>query len=107
VAPSTQLNGANVLISWTKPNSNGNDLTGYTVYIQKKDTTWGLDLVNCDGGSKAGDANPSCAIPITTLTANTGTFKLTSGDSVKAKVIATNEVGNSGMSPEGNGAQIP
>lgn len=77
VAPSTQINGANVLISWTKPNSNGNDLTGYSVYIQKKDTTWALDLVNCDGGSKAGDANPSCAIPIATLTANTGAFKLT------------------------------
>jgi len=50
-------------------------------------------------------ANPSCAIPITTLKA--APFSLLTGDSVKAKVIATNEVGNSGTSSEGNGAQIP
>jgi len=64
-----------------------------------------LDLVNCDGGSKAGMANPSCAIPIADLKLTP--FLLITGDSVKAKVIATNEVGNSGTSSEGNGAQIP
>lgn len=92
-------------MQWTKPNSNGNDLTAYAVYIQKKDNSWALDLVNCDGGSKAGMANPSCAIPITVLKA--APFSLLTGDSVKAKVIATNEVGDSGTSPEGNGAQLP
>jgi len=73
--------------------------------LKKSDNLWALDLVNCDGGSLSGMANPSCAIPITTLEASP--FSLTSGDSVLAKVIATNEVGDSGTSSEGNGAQIP
>lgn len=104
-APTTQVNGSNILVSWIKPNTNGNDITGYKVYLKKKDNNWGLDLVNCDGGSKAGMANPSCAIPITTLKASP--FSLVTSDSVNAKVIATNEVGDSSESPSGNGAVIP
>lgn len=104
-APTTTIVGDNILIDWTAPNDNGLPITFYTVYIQKADPAfYSLDLVNCDGASSAVMQATQCSIPITDLMSTP--FDLQWGDSVWAKVVATNDYGTSIESYAGNGALL-
>jgi hypothetical protein len=58
-------------------------------------------LANCDGSASLAT---TCTIPVTVLRA--APFSLDWGDSVYAKLFATNEYGDSLTSNEGNGAMI-
>lgn len=78
-------------------------ITSYTVYIRHKDgVTFSTDLTNCDGSQSAVIVSTTCSIPIDNLRASP--FLYNWGDSVYAKVMATNIVGNSNVSTVGNGA---
>lgn len=66
--------------------------------------TYATDLTYCDGSSADVLANAKCSVPIATL--RSAPFNLAWGDSVSAKLSATNVVGTSPESPTGNGAVI-
>lgn len=104
-APTTTVNGNNVDITWTAPNDGGSPFTAYTITLRQSDmTTYTAELTNCDGSNSGIISSASCSIPITTLMA--APYSLNWGASIFAKVKATNVVGESGTSVEGNGAII-
>jgi len=104
-APTTTVNGNNVDITWTEPGTGGSPITAYEITIRQSDgTTFTVDSTNCDGSGSTILNARLCSVPITTLMASP--YSLNWGDSVYAKVKATNIVGDSSTSSEGNGAVI-
>jgi hypothetical protein len=87
------------VITWTAPDYGGSVITGFTVTIKQKDSTFTADTVNCD---MTASTLTTCTIPVTVLRA--APYSLDWGDSVFAKIIATNSYGDSLESDEGNGA---
>jgi hypothetical protein len=101
-APTTTQNGVNVDIAWTAPFDGGSALTTYTITIRQSDgSTFTVDSTNCDGSDVSAT---TCSVPIATLMA--APYSLNWGDSVYAKVKATNAVGDSSESTVGNGATL-
>lgn len=47
--PTTSVLGNKVVISWSAPNSNGAEITSYSVQIRQSDGTFTPDLTNCNG----------------------------------------------------------
>jgi hypothetical protein len=87
-------------IAWTAPFNGGSALSSYTITIRQSDgLTYSVDSTNCDGSDPSAT---TCTVPIATLLA--APYSLYWGDSVYAKVKATNVVGISSESSEGNGA---
>lgn len=78
------------MVEWTKPNENGNALTGYTVIFHRHDTNW-LTLAECDMSSSP--AATQCTFAQSLLEADP--FNLEYGEKIEARIIATNERGNS------------
>ena len=66
--------------------------------------TYSLQLSHCDGGFSAITSALQCAIPVAVFKAEP--FSLEWGDSVHAKLFATNSEGDSIISEPGNGAYI-
>ena len=102
--PTTTVVASDVIVDWNPPVKNGLPILSYTVYIQKSDGSFELELTDCDGSSADVVLNSQCVIPLDTLTASP--FNLNLGDSVKAKLFANNEYGDSPMSGLGEGAVI-
>jgi len=71
------------------------------VTIKQSDNTFSTDLINCD---QSASTDTSCTIPVISLRA--APFSHQWGASIYAKVVATNNYGNSLVSTEGNGAII-
>jgi hypothetical protein len=63
-----------------------------------------IDLTNCDGTDSTIVTNTQCSIPISELRASI--YYIEWGSSINAKVIATNDYGDSVESAVGNGAVI-
>ena len=63
-----------------------------------------MDSDNCDGSDPATISQMYCEIPFGVLAASP--FSLVSGSSIFAKVIATNQIGDSVASEPGNGAEL-
>jgi len=104
-APTTTRNGNNVDIAWTAPSNGGSAITAYTITIRQSDgSTFSIDSTNCDGSDATIRDAASCSVPITALMA--APYSLNWGDSVYAKVKATNVVGDSAESSAGNGATL-
>lgn len=87
-----------VKISWLRPSSDyqsdyGSALFGFAVYIKTSTQAFAQDVINCDGSSAGVIANNYCFVPMATLKA--APFNLLTGDSVVAKVVNYNAVGNS------------
>jgi hypothetical protein len=102
VAPTTQINGSNVVITWTSNFNGGSSVTSYSITIVSSDgSNYYGDSANCSGGNPA---VLTCSVPIATLKAVP--FNLAWGASVFAKVSAINIVGTSLSSLAGNGAII-
>jgi len=99
----TAVSNTVVKVSWITPLNGGSPITQYSIAIQKGHGTYASELANCDGSQQSVIAASSCTIPIATLQALL--FNL-GWASVFAKVIATNVVGSSFSSPEGNGVVI-
>jgi hypothetical protein len=89
-----------VVVTWTEPDNGGSPITGYKVSFKQSETNWITESVNCDMTSST---LTTCTIPVTTFTTY---FSLDWGSSIYAKVIATNNYGDSLESLEGNGAVI-
>jgi hypothetical protein len=78
-------------------------ITSYSIMIRKSDgVTYASEITNCNGSNASIVTANSCTIPMQYLQASP--FNLAWGASVFAKVIATNVVGSSASSEEGNGA---
>lgn len=94
-----------MIISWTPPSDNGAEITSYTISIRQSDgVTFTVDSVDCDGSDSTIVSQTQCTVPLATLTS--APYSLSFGDSIYAKVIATNVKGDSIESDEGNGAII-
>lgn len=103
-APVTTNNGIDVDISWTIPVDNGAEITSYTISLKKSDGQFVTETTNCDGSDSIIFQARLCTVPLSTLTAEP--FALVFGNSIEAKIFATNIKGDSQESPEGNGATI-
>lgn len=104
--PTTLVSGSNVLISWPAPVFDGaSQITNYTILIRQRDNvTYSTQLTNCNGATPAVLTFRTCSIPITVLRSDP--FSLDWGSSINAKVRATNIVGSSDYSADGDGAII-
>jgi len=103
-SPTTTNSGANAVISWTAPKKNGSTITSYTVTLRQLDGSYTEDTTNCDGSDSTIISSTSCTVPLATLTASP--YSLTVGDSIFAKVVATNVKDSSALSQAGSGAII-
>jgi hypothetical protein len=103
VTTSRYLN--DVTLSWQAPSNQpvtdfGDNLTSYLIYIRTADIeTWARDETNCPGTDVS---LTSCSLTIAELQSEP--FNLFLGDSVYAKVVAVNTIGESPASIAGNGA---
>ena len=68
------------------------------------DGTYTEELTNCNGRNAQIVTNTQCTIPLSVLMASP--FNLKKGASISASVVAFNQVGDSGTSDVGNGAQV-
>lgn len=98
-APTTHVTADKVVVTWTEPSARGTPITGYKIYIRKSDLTYAQEPISCDASASLA---LTCSIPLSTLTATP--FSLVNGQSVKAKLIAINLYGDSGLSVSGSGA---
>jgi hypothetical protein len=99
-AAATALSSSQVTISWSPPALNGGTLQSYVIEIQATASgAWHLDTTYCDGAAPAVKASQTCVIPQSALTSSTGSFKLTMGELVVARVAAINELGAGPTSP--------
>lgn len=103
-APTTLVQGSDILISWVAPDSKGSEILGYQIFIQENDGDFSVDVTNCDGSDAEIMSSSSCLVPIALLIEST--YQLPWGSSINAKVQAYNFYGYSGESAIGNGAII-
>jgi len=93
------------VIDWNAPYNGGTPITSYTIEIRTSDVTvFSVDSTDCDGNDATILNDSTCTIAVATLRA--APFSLAWGSSIYAKVIATNDLGSSDVSDEGNGAII-
>ena len=98
----TSVSTSNIIISWEEPEDNGSPITAYKILIRKSDdTTFAQDLTNCDGTQADIRTARQCVVPNAVLLAQP--FNHNYGASIYAKVIATNQYGDSAVSEIGNG----
>jgi hypothetical protein len=101
----TAVSNTAVTITWTAPNSGGSPISSYTIKIRHSDNvTYSDQTSNCDGSNPAIFSALSCTIPISVLQA--APFNLDWGYDIYATVSASNVIGTSLTSVEGNGAKI-
>jgi hypothetical protein len=105
-SPTTTISARwNVVIDWTAPYNGGTPITSYTIEIRTSDVTvFTVDSTDCDGNDSTILAAASCTITVATLKADP--YFTAWGSSIYARVIATNYLGSSEASDEGNGAII-
>lgn len=104
--PDTSVDVNSVVITWQAPvTDNGSPISSYKVLIRHSETSsYSEDLDNCDGSDPTIMAQLFCTIPFDVLTA--APWTLGQGTSVFAKIVATNEIGDSEESTAGNGATL-
>ena len=72
-APLTAYDGVadSVTIDWSASDNGGLSITGYILQIQKQDSSWTTEPINCDGLNNATvKSNTACTIPATILRAS-------------------------------------
>ena len=108
-APTTTISGdlANVLIAWTLPSDLGGlSISSYKLEIKTSTATFIKDVTNCDAETSSSIlSSRSCTISVVAL--RSSPFNLVDSASVTARVTATNAIGSSAVSLEGNGAVLP
>jgi hypothetical protein len=105
-APTTSVVVNDVIISWTVPvTDNGSPITSYKIFIQQSDeVSYSMETTHCDGADPTIFFSMYCAVPFTSLTV--APFNLQPGVDIYAKIVATNQIGDSVASEPGNGAQL-
>jgi hypothetical protein len=102
-APTVEVVGAHVKISWVRPFRNYREVLGYQILIAASDGTFLERKALCDGAAQA--AVMYCLVGMHDLRA--APFGLTYNTLVRAKVLAQNERGWSAASdPNSSGAKI-
>lgn len=104
VAPTTTFQRETVLIEWVAPDDLGSPIDKYIITIKMQNTTFGLELNDCDGTDPVIVGAKKCTVLVSTL--RNDPFFLEWGSSIVVKVVAKNFYGPSQESPEGNGAVI-
>ena len=106
-APTTSLiTDEEISVSWSEPSDLGGlTITAYVLKIKTSTETYEVDVINCDATSDTIINARTCTIPVATLKA--APFNLEGQDNVIAVVTAVNAVGESPVSNEGYGANIP
>ena len=87
-APSTQIQGSNVLITWISPDNGGSTIQSFRIQVAN---ALGL-FVNLELTA----TGTSFVVPISSLTSDP--FNLMQGNLVKAKISATNSIGEGPVS---------
>lgn len=104
-APTTAWIPDYVVVTWTQPESNGAEITSYTIWLRSVDlSAYYVNTAYCDGSDPTIFAALQCTIPVAVF--KTAPFDLPWGSSVFAKVEASNSQGTSVESNPGNGASI-
>ena len=105
-APTTTIsNRWTVVVDWNAPYNGGADITSYTIEIRTTDASvYFVDSADCDGSDAATVSATQCSIQVSTLKAYP--FNLAWGSSIYARISATNILGTSEFSTDGNGAII-
>jgi hypothetical protein len=99
----TEIVGSSVKVQWSLSTTNGSPITAYKVFVkQSGSSTYTLESGDCDGTDATVISNSYCNINISTLLASP--YNIVGGDSIDAKVVATNTYGDSVQSDSGNGA---
>ena len=63
----TAIDGTEVIITWSKPESRGSPITSYAVYIEDSDGNMDLYEENCLGTLTGVLYDNTCAVPLSTL----------------------------------------
>ena len=102
---STELIGTNVVFSWAKPDERGDSIFSYNVYIASQPALTSspsqlFRVASSDSFILSSQycnqiTQRSCSIPMATLSNPLGDYKLTLGTLIRAKVTATNSMGES------------
>jgi hypothetical protein len=95
--------GPDAQIQWDPTADNGAVITSYTILLKQRDGTFATSA-DCDGTDSTIISNRSCKVPLASIILEP--FSLRGGDSLFAKVIATNSYGNSIESLAGNGCIV-
>jgi hypothetical protein len=104
-APTTTVDGNNVVIDWNAPNDNGSPIRGYIIYIRQSDnSTFSVSTTDCNGALLSIRTETKCSVPISTLRGTQ--YELTWGSIVYAKVLAYNDYDSSQVSTVGGSAKI-
>lgn len=94
-----------MIIDWTAPYNGGTQLTSYTIEIRTADiSVFEVEVNDCDGSQNQILIDTQCTVTIANL--RLAPFNLAWGASIYAKVKATNYLGSSVFSDQGNGAII-
>jgi hypothetical protein len=89
-APTTQVSGTAVQVTWNAASSGGLPVTAYLTLVVNSEGRF-LPAPSCNGTQSSVLSSRSCTIPITSLTS--APFELVQGSLVQAKVAALNAVG--------------
>lgn len=104
-APTTLFVGSDIVISWSDPSSGGSPITSYQILIQHADgVSYSEYLETCDGSQPTIIQNEQCIV--SSIVLNAEPFNIDWGQSVYAKVSASNTYGSSEFSEPGNGGVI-
>lgn len=104
-APVTSIVSDTVQIDWTIPYDGSSPILSYIITIRHFDgVVYTEELANCNGQDIAIVSEHKCNVLISDLIQLP--YHHYWGDSIWARVIATNIIGNSIISDEGNGAII-
>ena len=85
----------------------GLDITGYKVEIKTATSTFEQDLTDCDAENNATIISTRTCTVRVDETLRQSPFDLQDHASVIARVISINDIGESAVSNEGNGAAMP
>jgi len=105
LAPTTMVDGSNILVSWQEPDINGSPIESYTISLRQWNYQYSVNTEWCDGSQPATIYTRTCTIPQSVF--GQAPYLLSSGAGIYAKVIATNAIGSSNLSTAGNGAMLP
>ena len=94
----TSIVGSSVRITFTEPDGKGDTITAYKVLVKQSDDTFSEHQADCDASMEPVLTNLYCDVPMSVLRGSP--YNLGLGDLVKAKVMATNAVGDSEYSQE-------
>jgi hypothetical protein len=96
-APTLTTDTMYVKITWTAPTTNSVAIDAYRIKIETSTVnTFIEDITLCDGSLSTVVSSRTCMVPMTSL--RIGSFLLTKGTEVRAKVEAHNERGWSSQS---------